>query len=310
MQKIDVEQIMQKIKGNVEKRSRATDYEKDIQMIEQLSQKTIEDESLVEMIHQLNNARKLTVPSSIRSGYTSNITNKFLLKFYYVVKKILDGFLTIQSKIDTTLIHEVSALKKKMGLESLNHFPFEEFDRKFAQDEDTMQKTLSVISKHLEKKERILDIGFKNKKLLEYASKKQASRLEAVTGENLQLDEYRHSGIKVSKISYLEYLNRCEDESFDLVTLVDSIDTLDLDLLIAILQHSKRILKKGGSLIIQALNPESTQYNSLAIDPRIKKPMHYKLIEFVLNHLKFSKVEKLDTDIYKNQEKYVLCASK
>lgn len=310
MQKIDVENIMQKIETRVEEKMKLTDYEKDVRMIEQLSSKTIEDENMMDLIYQFNAARKLTIPSSTKNGFFADFTNQFLVKIYYVVKKILDGFLIIQSKINSTLIHEVAALKKKVELENIISFPYEEYSKQIRQDEEMMSKTLKVVKHCFQNKDKVLDVGFRNPKLLEYALDQKASKLEAVTGEHTQVSEYKDAGIKVSKTSFLEFFNTCDDESFDMILFVDIAEILDLDLLMANMQHMKRILAKDGVLIVQALDPESTSYNSLALDPRIKKPMHARLMKFVLEKTKFSKIEKINTDIYKNQEKYVFCATK
>ena len=83
-----------------------------------------------------------------------------------------------------------------------------------------------------------------------------------VVGVNLSQDEidFAKPNVKATFVrqDILEYLSQCPAESVDAIFALNILEHLTKDDLVAVLDHSRRVLKKGGQLIAMVPNATSS----------------------------------------------------
>ncbi len=105
----------------------------------------------------------------------------------------------------------------------------------------------------------ILDLGSGTGELCWLADRMGAAN---VVGVNLSQDEidFAKSNVRATFIcqDILEYLSQCPTDSVDVIFALNILEHLSKDDLVAVLDHSQRILKAGGHLIAMVPNATST----------------------------------------------------
>lgn len=108
------------------------------------------------------------------------------------------------------------------------------------------------------KGKKVLDLGSGTGELCWLANHMGA---ESVVGVNLSQDEidFAETYAQVTFIcqDILSYLTQCPDESVDVVYALNILEHLTKDDLVKVLDHSRRVLKKGGQLIAMVPNATS-----------------------------------------------------
>ena len=105
----------------------------------------------------------------------------------------------------------------------------------------------------------VLDLGSGTGELCWLADNMGAA---TVVGVNLSQDEidFAKSNVKATFVrqDILEYLSQCPDDSVDAIFALNILEHLTKDDLVAVLDHSRRVLKKGGQLIAMVPNATSS----------------------------------------------------
>jgi cyclopropane fatty-acyl-phospholipid synthase-like methyltransferase len=82
-----------------------------------------------------------------------------------------------------------------------------------------------------------------------------------VIGVNLSQDEIDFAKLNVKATfvcqDILEYLSECQDESVDTIYALNILEHLTKDDLVSVLEHSRRVLNKGGHIIAMVPNATS-----------------------------------------------------
>ena len=104
-----------------------------------------------------------------------------------------------------------------------------------------------------------------------------------------QLEYCRQRGLTVSGLPALESLQACASESHALVSGLSLAETLPLERLRCVVQEALRVLKPGGLLILQAINPENivATTNEGFLNPARGHTIPRSLLAFLPEHAGF-----------------------
>ena len=97
-------------------------------------------------------------------------------------------------------------------------------------------------------------------------------------------------GLQAQAQAALTALQACADQSYALISGFGLAEALPFDTLRHVVQESLRVLKPGGLLILQAVNPENiaVSTNQGFLDPTRRQPIPRALLAFVPEHAGFA----------------------
>ena len=100
----------------------------------------------------------------------------------------------------------------------------------------------------------------------------------------------QHLGLQAQAQSALAALQACADQSYALIAGFGLAEALPFETLRHVVQESLRVLKPGGLLILQAINPENivVSTNQGFLDPTRRQPIPRALLAFVPEHAGFA----------------------
>ena len=100
----------------------------------------------------------------------------------------------------------------------------------------------------------------------------------------------QHLGLQAQAQSALAALQACADQSYALISGFGLAEALPFETLRHVVQESLRVLKPGGLLILQAVNPENivASTNQGFLDPTRRQPIPRALLAFVPEHAGFA----------------------
>lgn len=101
--------------------------------------------------------------------------------------------------------------------------------------------------------------------------------------------------IRIEENDALSYLKRQPENSIDLLTSFHMVEHLDMVILVELILECKRVLKKGGMLIVETPNPQNILISSyyFHLDPTHNKPIPPELLAFFINECGLEVVEKV-----------------
>lgn len=164
-------------------------------------------------------------------------------------------------------------------------------------DRDSVKKEnlpyLERLDKWSEGKEKsqlkIIDLGCGSGEWIEQLKESGYSPL-GVDSNDLIVDEViEKRSLPIIKYDAIEYLKNSEDESYDVVSSFQMIEHLEIDILYDFFTECKRVLKKGGLLILATPNPENilTATYMFRVDPTHKNPIPIEVLEFYMKEWGF-----------------------
>ena len=100
----------------------------------------------------------------------------------------------------------------------------------------------------------------------------------------------QHVGLQAQSQAALAALQACADQSYALISGFGLAEALPFETLRQVVQESLRVLKPGGLLILQAVNPENivASTNQGFLDPTRRQPIPRALLAFVPEHAGFA----------------------
>ena len=100
----------------------------------------------------------------------------------------------------------------------------------------------------------------------------------------------QHLGLQAQAQPALAALQACADQSYALISGFGLAEALPFETLRQVVQESLRVLKPGGLLILQAVNPENivASTNQGFLDPARRQPIPRALLAFVPEHAGFA----------------------
>ncbi|CAN1569719.1 Methionine biosynthesis MetW [Burkholderiaceae bacterium] len=100
----------------------------------------------------------------------------------------------------------------------------------------------------------------------------------------------QHLGLQAQSQAALAALQACADQSYALISGFGLAEALPFETLRQLVRESLRVLKPGGLLILQAVNPENivASTNQGFLDPARRQPIPRALLAFVPEHAGFA----------------------
>ncbi len=113
---------------------------------------------------------------------------------------------------------------------------------------------------------------------------------QGVDEDSASVMHCQHLGLQAQEQSALSALQACADQSYALISGFGLAEALPLEILRQVVQESLRVLKPGGLLILQAVNPENIvqSTNQGFLDPARRQPIPRALLAFVPEHAGFA----------------------
>lgn len=126
-----------------------------------------------------------------------------------------------------------------------------------------------------------LDIGCGRGEWLELLAANGWTGIGVDSNESM-LEQATPAGITTILEDGLAYLQRCEDQSFDLVTAFHVVEHVSNDTLISLLKQIRRVLMPGGLVILETPNPENLTVSSWSfhMDPTHQAPIPPALLQY------------------------------
>lgn len=306
-EKIDVKKIMIEIEKEVAKKMNNKEYVKDLTRLEKMSVKKRMEGNIFDMYSQIYLSKKLVIPRSTRKGYISKTVNVFLVKLYYVMTKMLDPVLHSQENFNRAVLNEITKIKKQIGVQTLEQFPYEEFQDRFRTSEQERIKEFMAYAKYIKGVPNALALGCDDGLILEFFEKQNTDKIMGVE-EYATESLLAKKGYEIAKEETLDYLTDRSVNEFGVITLIDQIEFYSLGYLISVLRQVKRTLRPEHFVVIQTLDPSKVEAYTQSFNPRIKQLVHENLLRFLLEHFGFINIERIKLDDQSN--KYAIAAQK
>lgn len=208
----------------------------------------------------------------------------------------LETVIRTQNKANRALQRELSQIKSGLndcsnGLD-LDYFAFENKFRGTREDVKNVQKDFLAFYEHA--RGPVLDIGCGRGEFLELLG---AKGVQAYGIDVYQpfVDYCRSQSYDARKEDALCHMKSLADNSLEGIMMSHVAEHLTTDYLIDLIKEGYKKLKKGCCFIMQTPNPESLLvYLTFYTDPTHRKPVPYKMLEFLFEQEGYSRVERFD----------------
>lgn len=211
-----------------------------------------------------------------------------LLTRFVHLERTLDRLLDkIEKKGNRPAAAEIRSIKER-----LSTFQYAGFEDRFRGDEETVKAKLKKYLDHFAAVDDILDIGCGRGEFLELLREggKAGSGIDLSDG---MLDRAREKGLTVLEADALAFLKTRPDGSLGGIFSSQVIEHLAPEYLRELVRESLRVLRGGGVLLMETINPLSLFAFSriFTLDPSHRIPLHPEYLRFLLESCGFSGVE-------------------
>ena len=116
---------------------------------------------------------------------------------------------------------------------------------------------------------------------------------QGVDEDSASVAHCQQLGLQAEARAALVALRACADQSYALISGFGLAEALPFETLRHVVKESLRVLKPGGLLILQAVNPENivASNNQGFLDPTRRQPIPRALLAFVLEHAGFAQTK-------------------
>ena len=155
------------------------------------------------------------------------------------------------------------------------------------------QATLDAIKK-CDHEAKALDLGCGRGEWLELLDEQDFNTFGVDLDEGM-LEACQKRGLRAEKFDAIEYLEKLDDESLNIITGFHIAEHLPFETLQKLIKHSLRALKPGGILILETPNPENIVVagNLFYLDPSHLRPIPTQLLSFSAEHAGFMRLKVL-----------------
>ena len=155
------------------------------------------------------------------------------------------------------------------------------------------QPTLDAIKK-CDHEAKALDLGCGRGEWLELLNEQNFNAFGVDLDEGM-LEACQKRGLRAEKKDAIEYLEKLDDESLNIITGFHIAEHLPFETLQKLIKYSLRALKPGGILILETPNPENIVVagNLFYLDPSHLRPIPPQLLSFSAEHSGFMRVKVL-----------------
>lgn len=138
----------------------------------------------------------------------------------------------------------------------------------------------------------LLDLGCGRGEWLEIATA-EGWRALGVDSNRIMVQRCRDQGLEVEEAEALAFLRAADADAFSVVTAIHVAEHLPFDDVVALVDESRRVLRRGGLLILETPNPENLLVGACNFyaDPTHRSPIFPPTLEFVVRERGFDEVE-------------------
>lgn len=197
-------------------------------------------------------------------------------------------------KASITTLEEQAANEKKDIYSVLDYDKFEKFFRGTKEEIKSRQRQYVP---YFADKNSVIDLGCGRGEFLELLRENNINSIGVDAYESF-VEECQAKKLDAVCADALEYLGSIADESVDGIFAAQLVEHLDSYSLVEVCKKAYTKMKFGGVLIIETPNPTclATYTNAFYIDPTHSKPVHPKMLEYILREVGFTTVEIVYTD--------------
>lgn len=157
---------------------------------------------------------------------------------------------------------------------------------------------LSMVKKYIPdfSKATFIDIGSGRGEWLDVIRANGAVTYVGVDMNETQNVIARSNGHQVVCMDGIKYLKTLENDSVDMISGFQVIEHLSMRQLAELLKEAYRVLKKGGIILFETVNPQNlcVGANTFYLDPSHQRPLDPDYTQFVMEYCGFVSVEKID----------------
>ena len=217
---------------------------------------------------------------------------------YSNVKSLLKNFISLEGSLDRL----IASLDKSVNQdtqdrlndirEKLSVYQYADFELRFRGDENQVRANLEPYLEWFGEAEPLLDIGCGRGEFLQLLSEKGVAAL-GIDNNASMLELAREKGLNCRQSDALLYLRETEAESIGAIFSAQVIEHFEPEYLRDLVIESLRVLKAGGQLLLETINPLSVFALShiFTLDVTHRKPLHPEYMRYLLESSGFSQVD-------------------
>lgn len=227
-----------------------------------------------------------SVTASINALYNNELTTQ---QFIYTQKEVNETIKVLNQRIQILEQKEPSN-----SYEKINYASFESY---FRGNEEDIKKAQSSYIPYFEGKQNVLDLGCGRGEFLQLLKENNISAIGVDSfGEFVQ--KCKSSGLEVIQGDAIDYIKQVAEKTLGGIFASQLVEHLSIQQLVELCNEAYKKLEDGGCIVLETPNPTclSIYTNAFYIDPSHVKPVHPKLLEFLLREAGFKKIEVVYTE--------------
>lgn len=224
---------------------------------------------------------------------------------YSNVKTLLINFITLEASLQKLIdtigkkdMDKESTLKELAEIKDrLSVYQYSDFEQRFRGDEETVKEKLKRYLPLFSPVDNILDMGCGRGEFIELLLQ-EGKKAVGIDVSGSMLNRAAEKGIDGKKIAALEYLQQESDNSIGGIFSAQVIEHLPPDYLRDVVRESFRVLKPGGPIVLETVNPLSifALSNIYFLDVTHQKPLHPEYMRYLLESSGFGDVKIIYAD--------------
>lgn len=210
-----------------------------------------------------------------------------LINFSQLEKSLENLIASIDSKIDAAQLESLKEIKNRLSV-----YQYSDFEQRFRGSRDAVTKKLSRYLQLFSNLEPVIDIGCGRGEFVALLTE-NGVKAEGVDISESMLEVAQERGLPCRKQGALECLQAKEDNSMGGVFSAQVIEHFDPNYLRDVVREAFRVLKVGGPVLLETVNPLSlfALSNIYFLDVTHQKPLHPEYMRYLLESCGFSEVE-------------------
>lgn len=312
---VDVNQIMKEIEYEVNKKMMNKEFAQDVERVRRMttvgSKFSKDFDKYFNDLYALSYIKKrITLPQSTKKGFVAGFINKFILKIYYIITKMIGPVLDTQERLNKEVVKEITDIKKTLNMDTakLENFPYDDYYEKYFPEDRFNDEELTEYDELFRDKRTVLIVGINIGKVVKRA---EASNAKYIIALDLAMDEQNiveGGRVITQRMEIIEFFKSKNNEEVDSIIILDVLNHYSLDHVISIIGEIKRILIPYGDIIIR--NTKSLYQVSETYDPKAKQDLPKDLFKFLFEYFSFNIFKLEDCKLHNNSSKYVIAAKK